>query len=91
MNFAFAEQALLSKVLDHGKAEGEGLARAGEVSGNHIFAIEDRVEAVLLNREETLDALCTQLISSAASDFWEALKARVRGDCVLLAARVSLL
>ena len=79
MEFAHAELTLSPQVLYHGEAEGEGLAGASEVSRNHVLAVVDRVEAVLLNGEETLIALGTEFVSSAGCDFGEALKARILG------------
>ena len=79
LKFAHAELTLSSQVLYHGEAEGEGLAGACEVSRNHVLAVVDRVEAVLLNGEEALIALGAKFVGSAGCDFGEALEARILG------------
>lgn len=49
---------LASEILDHGQAEGEGLARSRQITSDQIVALVHRIEAVLLDREKVQVALC---------------------------------
>ena len=56
LQLARAQHLVLAQKLNDGTAKGNGLAGASEVAGDYVLALEDRVEAVLLNGEEVLVA-----------------------------------
>jgi len=53
LDLSSSEQAIGSQVLDDRQSEGKGLSRTCEISSDEIFPLEDWLEALLLDREET--------------------------------------
>ena len=81
LNSALAQQIVLAEVLGHRQAEGQSLATARQVARNHIFSVVDRIERVLLNREQVLDASRHHLLGRRHLDLREACELPV-DDCV---------
>ena len=69
-----SQELVLTHPLCDRNAEGQGLSTACQVTCNDILSVEDGIEAVLLDREERLDASRDKLLGRLLMDFWEARK-----------------
>lgn len=72
LDAALAQHFLLAEPLSDGETEGQGLATACQVTRNHILTVVSRVESVLLDGEQTLDAPGDQLLGRGGLDLREA-------------------
>ena len=63
---------MLTKVLGNWQAESQSLTAAGQVACNDILPIVDRIERLLLNREQVLDSAGDKLLGRGSHDLWEA-------------------
>ena len=61
LHLARAKQLVLSEPLDERQAEGERLSGAREIARNDVLTVPDGIEAVLLDGEEILVALGSQI------------------------------
>ena len=70
---------MAAQLFSHRQRETEGLSRASQISSYDVFPVEDRIEAVLLDREQTLDAVCLETSYGLGMDVREGRKLAVGG------------
>ena len=78
LDFPLTEQIFTAEVLRDWEAESQSLAATREIARNHVLSVVRRVERVLLDGEQTLDASSNELLGRGCHDLREAGKFSVR-------------
>ena len=83
LDASLSEELIFPKIFDQRQCKTKGLARACQISRNNIFPVENRVEAVLLDRKQAIDSTSLQFLNCLSWDFRIVLELSIF-DCVLL-------